>query len=140
MQVSTYRGHMSAGRVCSTVHLLLSKFLYFVAFSSHVSPPSPRVFAHALDSFSSPPVSPTLLSSPLLSLAACLACDGPEAAMLSSPLNLLFPFSQAPTPLHSAHSSSSSRSPSILLRRHPRLHALLLLLLLSALTPFSCPT
>lgn len=102
--------------------------VFVLGGSSHVSPASPCVFANALDSFSSPPVSPTLLSSPLLSLAVCLACDGPEAAMLSSPLNLLFPFSQAPTPLHSARSSSSSRSPSILLRRHPRLHALLLLL------------
>lgn len=46
---------------------------------------------------SSPLLSP-LLSSPLLSLAVCLAYDGPEAAMLSSPLNLLFPFSQGPDP------------------------------------------
>lgn len=46
---------------------------------------------------SSPLLSP-LLSSPLLSLAVCLAYDGPEAAMLSSPLNLLFLFSQGPDP------------------------------------------
>lgn len=37
-----------------------------------------------------PLVSPTLFSSELLSLAVCLACDGPEAAMLSSPVSLLF--------------------------------------------------
>lgn len=75
---------------------------------------------------SSPLLSPRL-SSPLLSLAVCLAYDGPEAAMLSSPLNLLFPFSQGPDPailstpslLESSFlfilASSSSHSPLFLL-------------------------
>lgn len=45
-----------------------------------------------------PLVSPTLFSSELLSLAVCLACDGPEAAMLSSPVSLLFFLLPCPDP------------------------------------------
>lgn len=56
----------------------------------------------------------SILSPLLFSLAVCLACDGPEAAMLSSQLNLLFPFSKALTLLYSAHTLSLSPSSHII--------------------------
>lgn len=63
-----------------------------------------------------PLVSPTLFSSELLSLAVCLACDGPEAAMLSSPVSLLFFLLPCPDPaILSTHTHTRSLSLSFIL-------------------------
>lgn len=93
-----------------------------------------------------PLVSPTLFSSELLSLAVCLACDGPEAAMLSSPVSLLFFLLPCPDPaILSTHTNTHSLSLSFILflpvlrsLHHPCLrllpHALRLLFLLRPLS------
>lgn len=89
-------------------YILLSKWFFVITlFPScpYLLPPRPPVFANVLNSPFSHPVFPPVHSSTLRCslLAASLPCDGPEAAVLSSPLSLPFPFAHALTPLCSAH-------------------------------------
>lgn len=106
----------------------ITKGLLMGASSPHVLPVCPLLLPSLLmSSFSQ---TSSRLPSPRLSLAASLACDGPEAAMLSSPFNLPLPLSQALTLQYSAQTLSVLQS---LLLSSPSCHHFLphtLLLLL----------